>query len=97
MSNADGSLRPGQRVGVTMKLRDTSSGLTAPKSSILRDYNGGAWVYTVAGPHKFARKRVGVASVVGDDALLTFGPAAGTSIVTTGAAELFGIEFGGNK
>ena len=97
VSNADGSLRPGQRVGVTMKLRDTSSGLTAPKSSILRDYNGGAWVYTVAGPHKFARKRVGVASVVGDDALLTFGPAAGTSIVTTGAAELFGIEFGGNK
>ena len=97
VANPDGSLRPGQRVGVTVLLRGTSSGLTAPKSAILRDYNGGAWVYTVAGPHKYARKRVGVASVVGDDALLTFGPPAGTAVVTTGSAELFGIEFGGNK
>jgi cobalt-zinc-cadmium efflux system membrane fusion protein len=43
------------------------------------------------------RRRIGVTAVVGEDAVLVFGPPAGTEVVTDGAAEMFGVEFGGNK
>ena len=42
----------------------------------------------------FVRRRVELARVVEDLAVLRRGPPAGTSVVTVGAAELFGTEFG---
>jgi len=95
--NQDGALRPGERVGVSLPLKATKSGLVAPRAALLRDVDGGTWVYEAMDQHKYARRRVRVESVVGDLASLTAGPKPGTKIVTDGAAELFGVEFGGGK
>ncbi len=97
VENHDGKLRPGQRVGVTLPLKGEAESLVAPYASILYDHNGGAWVYEAMGKHVFARRRVVVDHVVGPEAVLALGPKPGTKVVTDGAAELFGTEFGGSK
>jgi hypothetical protein len=45
----------------------------------------------------FARRRVEVARVAGGVVVLSAGPKIGTRIVTDGAVELFGTEFGAGK
>jgi membrane fusion protein, heavy metal efflux system len=97
VENAKGDLRPGQRVGVTLPLKGEKTGLAVPRQAVLRDYDGGAWVYESLGKHKYARRRVRLDRVVGPLAVLAAGPAPGTKVVADGAAELFGIEFGGAK
>jgi RND family efflux transporter MFP subunit len=97
VENRDGSLRPGQRVGVTLPLKGDEKGLAVPRSALVRDIHGGTWVYENVGTHKFARRRVFVDRIVDDLAALTSGPKPGTKVVTAGAAELFGTEFGGSK
>jgi RND family efflux transporter MFP subunit len=95
--NADGALKPGQRVTVRLPLQGSTSALALPKAALLHDASGGTWVYEVRGNHAYARRRVDVADIVGDLAVIARGPAAGTRIVTAGAAELFGTEFGIGK
>lgn len=95
--NSNGEMRPGQRVGVWMPLKGSMSGVIVPWSSILYDYHGGAWVYEQVQPRQFARRRVRLDAVEGGDALISRGLRAGASIVTDGAAELFGVEFGAGK
>jgi len=68
-----------------------------PDSALLHDIHGGTWVYERTAPHVYARRRVEVRDTVGGVAILTRGPETGTPVVTTGAAELFGIEFGAGK
>ena len=97
VANQDGRLRPGQRVGVTLPLKGEAESLVVPYGSILYDLNGGAWVYESLGKHAYARRRVVVDRVVGDEAVLAVAPKLGTSVVTDGAAELFGTEFAGGK
>ncbi len=97
VENHDGRLRPGQKVGITLPLKGDADSLVVPHAAVLRDINGGAWVYESLGKHVFARRRVVVDHVVGPDAVLAFGPKPGTKVVTDGAAELFGTEFGGGK
>lgn len=96
--NPDGVLRPGERVAVTLPLRGRgTSGVVVPWSAIVRDIGGGAWVYARLGEGKYARRRVEVDHVVGDEALLARGLAPGAVIVAVGAAELFSTEFGTGK
>ena len=97
VENHDGKLRPGQRVGVTLPLKGEAESLVVPYASVLYDLNGGAWVYEAMGKHVFARRRIVVDHVVGPEAVLALGPKPGTKVVTDGAAELFGTEFGGGK
>ncbi len=97
VDNHEGKLRPGQRVGITLPLRGEAEGLVVPAAALVRDINGGAWVYESLGKHAFGRRRVVVSRVDGPDAVLAMGPKAGTKVVTDGAAELFGTEFGGGK
>lgn len=97
VENHDGKLRPGQRVGVTLPLKGEAESLVVPYASVLYDINGGAWVYESMGKHVYARRRVVVDHVVGPEAVLALGPKPGTKVVTDGAAELFGTEFGGAK
>ena len=68
-----------------------------PFSAILYDIHGGTWVYENPSPNTFIRKRVELKTVTDGKAILVRGPAPGTKIVTVGAAELFGTEFGGGK
>ncbi|WP_171472932.1 efflux RND transporter periplasmic adaptor subunit [Frigoriglobus tundricola] len=88
---------PGQRVAVTLTLKDPSDVLTVPWSAVVYDYFGGAWVYVKAGDHTYSRERVLVRYVSGHTAVLDAGPAPGKSVVTAGAAELFGTETGFSK
>jgi cobalt-zinc-cadmium efflux system membrane fusion protein len=97
VENHDGKLRPGQRVKVTLPLKGEAESLVVPYAAVLYDINGGAWVYEAMGKHVFARRRVVVSHIVGTDAVLAMGPKPGTKVVTDGAAELFGTEFGGSK
>ena len=94
MDNGDGALRIGQRVVVRAPLRSRVAGLKVPWSAVLHDIHGGEWVYEQVEPTVYIRRRVQVARVVGDTAVLASGPAAGVRVVTQGAAELFGTEFG---
>jgi len=97
VSNNDGALRLGQRVGVTIPLRLDEESLVVPWAAVVHDIQGGAWVYEKSGAHDYARRRVQVKRVVGDVVALTGGVSAGAKVVTTGVAELFGTEFGAGK
>ena len=90
-------MRPGQRLNVTLNQRGSQEGLTVPWSAILYDTGGGAWIYENTAPQQFVRRRVEVRQVMDSLALLNRGPAIGAKIVTAGAAELFGTEFGAGK
>jgi hypothetical protein len=94
VANEDGALRLGEKVGVTIALHGSQEGLVVPSSAVVHDIEGGTWVYELVGSQTYARRRVQVRSVVSQDAALESGPPAGARIVTSGAAELFGTEFG---
>jgi len=91
---ADFAARSGERVAVEIPLVDGSAEkLVLPFAAVLHDINGGQWVYENIAPHTYARRRIQVARISGNIAVLASGPAPGTKIVTDGAAELFGTEF----
>lgn len=94
IENKDQSLRPGQRVGVTLALTGESEALVIPWAAVLHDINGNQWVYENTAPDQFIRRRVEVTRVTGAEAAIASGPPVGAKIVTNGAAELFGTEFG---
>ncbi len=91
------SLRPGQKVGVTLTLTGTEESLVVPNSAIVRDIYGGEWVYENSAPQQYVRRRVEVRYVAGSQAVLARGPAPGTPVVVIGAAELFSTEFSTSK
>lgn len=97
VTNKDGALRLGQKVGVTIPYRGEEESLVTPWSAVMHDIQGGTWVYENTGPQAFARRRVQVSRVVGGDAVLSGGVKPGAKVVDTGAAELFGTEFGVGK
>ncbi|RSU65287.1 efflux RND transporter periplasmic adaptor subunit [Sphingomonas sp. S-NIH.Pt1_0416] len=94
VDNRDRAFRVGQRVSVDLPLAGQTEGLSVPSAAILRDIYGGEWVYQKTAPNTFVRQRVEVASESGGRALLARGLTAGAQVVTDGAAELFGTEFG---
>jgi RND family efflux transporter MFP subunit len=97
LPNGEGGLRPGQKVGVALALRTAEESLVVPVSAIVHDIHGGTWVYENTGPQTFVRRPVEVRYVVERLAVLGRGPSVGTKVVTVGAAELFGTEFGAGK
>ncbi len=94
IDNRDRAFRVGQRVAVDLPLVGQTEGLSVPSAAILRDIYGGEWVYQKTAPDTFVRQRIAVASESGGRALLARGLAPGAQVVTAGAAELFGTEFG---
>ena len=90
-------LRSGMKVGVSLSLQGTEESLVVPTAAILYDIHGNTWVYENVGPHAFTRRRVEVRRTAQEHAVLTRGPQPGAKIVTAGAAELFGSEFGAGK
>jgi RND family efflux transporter MFP subunit len=101
VDNPSGDLLPGQRVGVTVSLRTDAESLVLPWSAVIHDINGGTWVYEKVEERRYARRRVVVKSVIGEPgkqvAVLVSGPAPGTTVVSKGAAELYGVETGFSK
>lgn len=95
LDNRDRAYRVGQRVSVALPLvSGPSEGLSVPASAILRDIYGGEWVYAKTEADTYVRQRIEVAATEGGRAILSRGLRPGTLVVTAGAAELFGTEFG---
>ena len=65
-----------------------------PYSALLYDADGGTWVYTSPEPMVFERTPVTVDKIRGSRVFLTSGPPPGSDVVTVGATELWGAEFG---
>ena len=70
-----------------------------PYEALLYDPTGKEWVYVSPSPQVFERKPVKVDLIEGKDVIYASGagPAPGSRVVTMGAVELFGIEFGVGK
>jgi len=68
-----------------------------PYAAVIYEVDGSTWVYTMPQPLTYIRERVTVEDITGDRAVLTAGPAAGTAVVTQGAALLYGTELGVGK
>jgi multidrug efflux pump subunit AcrA (membrane-fusion protein) len=66
-----------------------------PYSAVLYDPDGATWTYTSPKPLVFVRADITVKAITGERAILTKGPAPGTAVVTLGATELWGVEYGG--
>ncbi|MCH2239535.1 MAG: efflux RND transporter periplasmic adaptor subunit, partial [Blastomonas sp.] len=95
LDNRDRAYRVGQRVSVALPLAGgRSEGLSVPTSAILSDIYGGEWVYAKTEADTYVRQRIEVAATEGGRAILSRGLRPGTLVVTAGAAELFGTEFG---
>lgn len=97
IQNSNGAYRPGQRVGVWIPLDEPVDGVIVPWTAILYDFHGGTWVYEQLQPRQFSRRRVYLDAIDRGNALLTRGLRPGANVVTDGAAELFGVEFGAGK
>jgi hypothetical protein len=97
VERAKDSLLPGQQVRVELSLLNNGNGAThmiVPYAAVIYDVQGELWVYTSPAPLTFVRHPIQVEYIEGDQAILLEGPAIGTPVVTVGAAELFGLEFG---
>jgi RND family efflux transporter MFP subunit len=88
------TLRPGERVMAEVPLTGTQQGLVMPEAAVLYDIHGDAWVYEDLGANAYARRRVQIARHAGDRAVIARGIDEGAKVVTAGAVELFGTEFG---
>jgi hypothetical protein len=66
-----------------------------PYAAVLYDPDGRTWTYTSPEQLVFVRKDIRVDRIDGDSAILTAGPSPGTAVVTVGADELWGVEYGG--
>jgi hypothetical protein len=82
-----------ERTGVrSAPVRRDGDQLVVPYSALLYDGEGATFVYTEPKPLSFLRAPVAVDRIEGERVLLTDGPAAGSRVVTTGAAEVYGSE-----
>ena len=73
---------------------DASGAMTTPYAALVYDSKGMTWVYTNPEPLVYVRAPVVVASIKGPNVILKEGPPAGTNVVVTGVAELYGAESG---
>lgn len=97
LDNTDRSLRPGERVGVSIAQKHKSESPVVPWAAVLHDIHGDTWVYERTAPSEFRRRRIMVRFIDRGFAALAHGPDLGAEIVVAGAAELFGTEFGPGK
>jgi hypothetical protein len=86
-----------ERIGIEMaKIEGSGSEKEIPYAAVLYDPEGKTWTFTPTGDGdlSFVRSPITVDHIDGDTAFLSDGPPAGTEVVTTGAAELYGAEIG---
>ncbi|MBB5081934.1 hypothetical protein [Nonomuraea endophytica] len=87
-----------ERLGIQVA-RALQSGklLAVPYSAVVYDTKGQAWLFVNPAPGTYQRAQITVESMKDGTAYLTAGPPAGTPVVSTGAAELYGAELGIGK
>jgi len=84
-----------QRLGIrTAQVREIHGHKVIPYAAVLYDAHGGAFAYTSPARLTFIRRPIRLARIAGATARLKAGPPVGTTVVTVGAPELFGTEYG---
>jgi hypothetical protein len=82
-----------ERIGLEYgTVADEAGSTVIPYAAVVYDADGNTWTYTSPKPMTFERTPITVATIAGDTAVLSAGPASGTKVVTVGAAELLGVE-----
>ena len=82
-----------ERTGLrTAIVRRNGRGVSVPYAALLYDPEGKTYVYASPRALHYVREKVRVARVEGGRVLLSRGPAPGTRVVTTGAAQVYGTE-----
>ncbi|MGH3345506.1 MAG: hypothetical protein ACRDO4_00865 [Nocardioides sp.] len=76
----------------TATVRRQGKRTVVPYAALIYDGQGASWVYTSPEPLTYVRVAVEVARIVDDRVMLRDGPPVGTTVVTTGAAEVYGAE-----
>jgi hypothetical protein len=90
------SAEAAKRLGVqTVAVRGDGARTVIPYNAVLYDPNGETWTYTSPKPLVFQRADISVARIDGNSAILVTGPRVGTPVVTDGATEIWGVEYGG--
>ena len=77
----------------TTTVRRAGKRKVVPHEALIYNPDGDSFVYTKPEAETYIRAPVKVTRVDGDEAVLSDGPAAATTIVTTGAAELLATEY----
>lgn len=97
------ALQLGQRVSVWLAHSEAEVSPVVPAASILYDPSGGAWLYERTAAQVFTRRHVEVVrmedglAVLSPRSLATASLHVGSIVVTAGAMELYGAEFGTGK
>jgi hypothetical protein len=78
----------------TAAVPGTETRKIVPYSAVIYDLTGQAWVYVNTDPRTYVRQPITIDYSEGAQTVLKDGPAAGTQIVSIGAAELYGAETG---
>ena len=76
----------------TEKVRERGGDKIVPYAALIYDTEGKTYVYTAPKPLTYLREEVKVDRIAGNRAHVSDGPAAGTEVVTVGAAEVYGTE-----
>jgi hypothetical protein len=92
------SEKAAQRLGietaeVSSEEIDGSRRQVIPYGAVIYDTKGATWAYTSPEPLTFVRQPVTINAIDGDRAVLSEGPGDGTTVVSVGAAELYGTEY----
>ena len=92
----DAGIAPSRRVRVELPITGSEEKQrVVPYGAVYYDAKGNAWVYVNPRPLVFERRPIAVERVVGSEAVLSEGPSVGTSVVSIGAALLYGTEIFG--
>jgi multidrug efflux pump subunit AcrA (membrane-fusion protein) len=65
-----------------------------PYAALIYNEEGATYTYVSPKPLVFVREPIAVARIAGDRVVLRDGPPVGTTVVTTGAPEVYSAEFG---
>ena len=89
------SEKAAQRLGVeTVAVAGSGAQMSIPYAAVVYDAQGQTWTYVAQQPLVYKRAQITVEEIDGDLARISAGPASGSLVVTTGAAELYGAEIG---
>lgn len=86
-----------ETTAVAMSGVDGEDRLVIPYSSVMYHFDGTTWTYTNPSELNYVREPIVIDFIEGDVAVLEEGPEVGTVVVSVGAAELYGVEFGIGK
>jgi hypothetical protein len=78
----------------TNTVRTSGRRTAIPYAALIYDEEGKTYTYVSPRPLVFVREPIDVDRITGARVLLRHGPPIGTTVVTTGAAEVYSAEFG---